>query len=89
MSQQCVNSFMDSLEDLIKDSEFSAANFTVNEVSFKRLQQFANHAIHGKGLLKRTFIARFSSSRQLVRAKCVHSPCSIADRLHGKHSGLY
>ena len=48
MSQQCVNSFMDSLEDLIEDSEFSAPNFTVDEESFKRLQQFANHAIHGK-----------------------------------------
>ena len=48
MSQQCVNSFIDNLEDLIKDSEFSAVNFTVNEESFKRLQQFANFAIHGK-----------------------------------------
>ena len=48
MSQQCVNSFMDNLEDLIKDSEFSAANFTVNEESFRRLQLFANYAIHGK-----------------------------------------
>ena len=48
MSQQCVNSFVDNLEDLIKDSEFSAANFTVNEESFRRLQLFANHAIHGK-----------------------------------------
>ena len=47
MSQQCVNSFIDNLEDLIKDSEFSADNFTVNEESFKRLQQFENFAIHG------------------------------------------
>ena len=48
MSQQCVNSFIDNLEDLIKDSEFSADNFTVNEESFRKLQLFANHAIHGK-----------------------------------------
>ena len=47
MSQQRVNSFMDSLEDLIEYSEFSAPNFTVDEESFKRLQKFANHAIHG------------------------------------------
>ena len=48
MSEQCVNSFVDSLEDLIEDSEFVAPNFTGNQVAFSLLKKYAKSVINGK-----------------------------------------
>ena len=46
--ERCRNSFMDDLEDMIQDSEFSSENFTMTEESFGRLKMFANNAITGE-----------------------------------------
>ena len=48
MSEQCVNSFVDSLEDLIEDSEFVALNFTDTQEAFSLLKEYAKTVIHGK-----------------------------------------
>ena len=48
MSQECVNSFVDSLEDLLDSSDLEQFNLTVNEESFQLLHHYANHVIHGK-----------------------------------------
>ena len=46
--ERCRNSFIDELEELIKDSKFSSENFTMTDDSFDRLKTFANNAINGK-----------------------------------------
>ena len=46
--ERCRNSFMDELEELIKDSKFSSENFTMTDDSFDQLKTFANNAINGK-----------------------------------------
>ena len=48
MSQECVNSFVESLEDLLDSSDLEQFNLTVNEESFQLLHHYANHVIHGK-----------------------------------------
>ena len=48
MSQECVNSFVESLEDLLDSSDLEQFNLTVNEESFHLLHHYANHVIHGK-----------------------------------------
>ena len=50
MSQQCVNSFVDSLEDLIENSDLVAPdfNFRDNEEALRVLEQYAKAVINGK-----------------------------------------
>ena len=50
MSQQCVNSFVDSLEDLIDNSDLVATDFKFkdNEEALSKLEQYAKAVINGK-----------------------------------------
>ena len=48
MSEQCVNSFDDSLEDLIENSEMVAPDFTSDEEALSILEKYARTLINGK-----------------------------------------
>ena len=48
MSEQCVNSFVDSLEDLIENSEMVAPDFTSDEEALSILEKYARTLINGK-----------------------------------------
>ena len=48
MSEQCVNSFVDSLEDLIESSDLVAPDFTSDEEALSILEKYARTLINGK-----------------------------------------
>ena len=48
MSEECVSSYLESVEDLLDNSDLQYFNLHDNETSLQLLHHYANYVIHGK-----------------------------------------